>query len=246
MNISSGKTSSKPWPMVHHDLHHTSRSPYNVSDLGSSTKKIYSMDGQGLTAPVIGDKDTLYVGSGSGDNKLYAISKDGDLKWTFKANNWIEGSPAVDDDGTIYTGSNSGTLYALRPDGSMKWKYQTGQHEISSPVIGPDGTIYFGTEESTLWALNPDGTLKWDFKCSNYSKDVSSPAIDDNNTLYFTCYSEGLYALFPNGTKKWKYDPDEGLKGNSPMIDDYGTIYVTTGFTEDRKGFLYAVTSLPS
>lgn len=232
---------TKPWSMIHHDPRHTSRSSYNCTDLGSSRKKVYSMDGQGLTSAIIGEKGTLYVGSGSGDNRLYAISKDGDLKWTFKGNDWLEGTPAIDEDGTIYTGSISGTLYALNPDGSLEWRYDTDQYDISSPVIGTDGIVYFGTEESTLWAVYPNGTLKWKYKCGNFSHVPSTPAIDENNTIYFTCYSEGLYALTSDGKLKWKFNPDENLKGNSPVIDDDGTLYVTSSRTHSGIGYLYAV-----
>ena len=93
------------------------------------------------------------------DNNLYAINPDGSKKWAFKTGDWVEPSPAIGSDGTIYIGSLDKNLYAINPDGSKKWAFETGLSEdrawgvFSSPAIGSDGTIYVGSADSNLYAI---------------------------------------------------------------------------------------------
>jgi sugar lactone lactonase YvrE len=107
---------------------------------------------------------------------LYAINPGGTQLWKFTAgtNEYIDTSPAIGSDGTIYIASNSynnstqinaGYLYAINPDGTQLWKFTAGTDEYigSSPAIGSDGTIYIATssynystqtESGYLYAIN--------------------------------------------------------------------------------------------
>ena len=78
-------------------------------------------------------------------SKLYALNPDGTQKWAFATGDWVDSSPAIGADGTIYVGSYDGKLYALNPDGTQKWAFTTGDAVYSSPAIGADGTIYVGS-----------------------------------------------------------------------------------------------------
>lgn len=51
------------------------------------------------------------------------------LIWTRETTHWIETSPAIGPDGTIYVCADRGGLSALRPDGSIKWYF-----EIDEPI----------------------------------------------------------------------------------------------------------------
>ncbi|MBU0698856.1 MAG: PQQ-binding-like beta-propeller repeat protein, partial [Proteobacteria bacterium] len=44
----------------------------------------------------------------------------GTLKWRYKTGNYIDSSPAIGSDGTVYVGSWDNSLYALNPDGTLK------------------------------------------------------------------------------------------------------------------------------
>ncbi|MCD6522432.1 MAG: PQQ-binding-like beta-propeller repeat protein, partial [Candidatus Diapherotrites archaeon] len=157
----------------------------------------------------------------------------GTLKWKFKTDSWVESSPAISSDGTIYFGSGDYYLYALYPNGTLKWKYRTGGAIGSSPAISSDGTIYFGSYDYYLYALNPDGTLKWKYETG--SPVFSSPAISSGGTIYFGSRDNYLYALYPNGTLKWKYETGSPVF-SSPAIASDGTIY----FGSDDH-YLYAL-----
>ncbi|MBT3879467.1 MAG: PQQ-binding-like beta-propeller repeat protein, partial [Candidatus Scalindua sp.] len=41
------------------------------------------------------------------------IDTNGELKWSYQAGGWIESSPLIGSDGTIYFGSNDNHLYAI-------------------------------------------------------------------------------------------------------------------------------------
>ena len=151
-----------------------------------------------------------------------------DEVWQFETKGWALGSPAVDNDGTIYIGS--WYFYAVYPNGSLKWKYDTGDTiEACCPSIDENGVIYVGTSShgGYLHAVNPDGTLKWKYPANSYI--VASPAIGDDGIIYFAggdSYPESghITALYPNGTLKWSYQTNHVMY-SSPAIGLDGSIY---------------------
>ncbi len=74
----------------------------------------------------LGADGSVYVGTGElrgADARvgcLYAFDSEGKLLWTFKTGDWIESSPAIGPDGTVYFGSNDHNLYAIGPSTSAK------------------------------------------------------------------------------------------------------------------------------
>jgi len=154
-------------------------------------------------------------------------------KWRFYFTGWLEDTPVIDSDGTIYCKGAYNHLdrylYAIYPNGTEKWKYKTdGLIHGSSPAINEDGTIYIGDWGSRLHAINPDGTLKWKF---NSEDDIaSSPAIADDGTIYFGTMGAGcnIFAVNPDGTEKWRY-PTGYYITSDPAISDDGTVYIGSG-----------------
>jgi PKD repeat protein len=104
------------------------------------------------STPAIATDGTIYIAYYS-NNNLYAINPDGTLKWTYTAKNYINGSPALGADGTIYIGSSDNKVYAINPDGTLKWTYTTGNIINSSPAIAADGTLYIGSSDGKLYAF---------------------------------------------------------------------------------------------
>ena len=151
----------------------------------------------------------------------------GTLKWKFNTGGYIESSPAIGPEGTIYFCASQNSqyiLYALDPDGTKKWDFKTyGEPESSSPCIGEEGTIYFGSPDGNFYALNPDGSLKWKFETGDIIS--SSPAIGFDGTIYFTSQDGNFYALNTDGNLEWKY-PLGGRPNSSPSIGPDGTIYL--------------------
>jgi outer membrane protein assembly factor BamB len=164
--------------------------------------------------------------------------------WRFYSTGWIEDTPVISDDGTIYVGGGYGALpwylIAINPDGTEKWNYKTGGLIWgSSPAIAEDGTIYVGSWDCRLHAINPDGTKKW--TCPSNSANIhSSPAIAEDGTIYFgTAWSLGdggkIHAINPDGTEKWRYQTGYHITSD-PAIGNDGIIYIGSGDT-----YLYAM-----
>jgi hypothetical protein len=78
---------------------------------------------------------------------------DGDFEWAFPTGGYVNSSPAIGTDGTIYVGSNDHKLYAINAGGTKKWDFPTGGTVYSSPAIASDGTVYVGSADGKLYAL---------------------------------------------------------------------------------------------
>ncbi len=218
----------------------------------------YATGSVAYSSPAISTDGTIYVGSygafkasaigrmvdrlpaahvlerviSSMDFNLYAINRNGTLKWKFKTDGNVTSSPAVDSEGTIYVGGEktdpdsgvpAGRLYAVSAEGRLKWKFTPGNQVNFSPAIGSDGTIYVGSNDGYLFAVNSDGTLKWKFIDSGEGS-VGTPAtIGGNGTIFVG--GNHLWALNPEGTLKWKYEHTSG----SPVIGTDGTLYFECG-----------------
>ncbi len=154
-------------------------------------------------------------------------------KWVFKTGSFVESSPAVGADGTIYVGSWDFNVYAVNPDGTQKWAFQTGGMMYSTPAVGADGTIYVGSDDYNLYAINPDGTQKWAFQTGGTV--WSSPAVGADGTIYVGSDDHNLYAVNPDGTQKWAFKTGSFVD-SSPAVGADGTIYV--GSDDDN---LYAI-----
>jgi outer membrane protein assembly factor BamB len=195
------------------------------------------------SAPAIGPDGTIYVhGNGTEGNtvaieKLHAITPGGVITWTFEFNggagiftSYVQSSPAVAPDGTLYVASNDTNLYALNPNGTIKWTYSAGLSSInSSPALSPDGnTVYIVNASTRLYAISSSGVFQWSFQLSDtYMGTVNdqSPSVGTDGTIYVGSPDDHLYAVNPDGTLKWRF-----LTGwtiySTPALAADGTIYV--------------------
>jgi outer membrane protein assembly factor BamB len=147
--------------------------------------------------------------------------------WRFNQpkNYFVEGSPVVSNDGTIYFGGMG--FYALYPNGSLKWKCDDPMPVESASAIDNNGVIYFGDSNGYFYAINPEGTEKWKYTVEGDI--LSSPVIGLDGTIYFgneVGYPVSGYinALYPNGTVKWRLSTDHVVY-SSPAIGADGTVY---------------------
>ena len=162
-------------------------------------------------------------------------------RWRFQFGDMISRtSPAIANDGTIYTGGPDFYLMAINSDGTEKWRFQCNGYVVSSPAISDDGTIYVGADghKGYLYAVNPNGTMKWRTLIGN-SWTRGSPVIDRQGVIYITAlaFERGhIAAVYPNGTVKWNYLAD-GLVYCSPTLNhDESVVYCGS-----NDGRLYAL-----
>ncbi len=193
------------------------------------------------SAVSIGADTTIYFNDAT---HLYALNPDSTFKWQYPADSvqkptinptddYINSSPSIDADGTIYCSLSDGYFYAIYSDGTLKWRYHLGTTARSSPTIGLDGTIYIGTNSDNLFALNSDGTLKWRY--GTRSNNYSSPVISSDGAIYFGSNDDYLYVFNSDGTLKWRCEFIRDIR-SSPTIGSDGTIYFGSG-----DDFFYAI-----
>ena len=95
-------------------------------------------------------------------------------------------SPAIADDGSIYTTTRDGNkFYKISKDGAIVWEKpvlvnpQSGSQVYGTPAIDTDGTIYMcgGTKngDAAVIAFNPDGSEKWRFSNDKFWNKGSDP-----------------------------------------------------------------------
>jgi outer membrane protein assembly factor BamB len=142
----------------------------------------------------------------------------------------ILASPAIANNGTIYSGCDGDIMYAINPDGTEKWTFTTAGSNIrSTPAIAADGSVYIASDDNNLYALNAaDGTVNWMYAVGG---DVEGAiAIDADGTI-FLGVDEGtpngsVFAINPNGTLKWQ-SVNTGRVLSSPAIAN-GFVYFGT------------------
>lgn len=199
----------------------------------------------------VGSDGTVYIGSF--DSYFYALDPaTGAIRWTFKTNDHIYTSAALDTaaDGhttAIYFGSADGALYALDPAGSLRWKYDTGDPIRSSPAIGaaPTGSgsiVYFGSGNGKLYALDAaDGHRRWSFDTTSHD-----PELRDRNDLNSSVAlgTTGIYIGSEHG-HLWYVPYDYCLRSTDERCqtaasddlpaDTAGLFYVTPGGSTERE-----------
>lgn len=162
------------------------------------------------------------------------LGEAGIVLWTYEAGGWINGVPAIGDDGTVYFTAEDKNLYALDAQGNLMWSYEVEGGLRSSPTMGIYGNIYIGDFNGWVYSIGPDGVLNWKFQPDSFAFQViSSPAIGSNGTVYVILESfdapsgSRLYAFNIDGTVNWFNDSLPNMTDyDSPTIASDGTVYV--------------------
>ena len=193
--------------------------------------------GNSIGSPAI-YQDIVYIDCAGWIYALYA--NNGTKLWNTDIGNL--GSPAIGDDGTIYTATSDCYLFAIAPNGTIKWKSPIGTGCRHIPTIGSDGTIYIASD--ALYAINPDGTRKWSYSPGYelYATSTSQAVSADGTVYYGWSDSEAnnghIEAVNPDGTEQWREHLDCMLLWSSPAIGNDGTVYI--GMETASGGVLYA------
>ncbi|MBI5768090.1 MAG: PQQ-like beta-propeller repeat protein [Verrucomicrobia bacterium] len=206
----------------------------------------FRAQGYFASSPAISnDGQTIYIGvsvrTTPALGRLYAIDASGALKWqSVQLNDWVDSSPAIGPDGTIYVGCWDGKLYAFEDKGRTseqvraRWQYDTGVAiGMASPAVARDGTIYVGAWDSALHAITPAGARLWRHAVGGFVD--TSPAIGRDGTVYFGSWDKNIYAVNPDGSEKWHVTTGAEVLSSAAIGTD-GTIYVGSS---DRR--LYAI-----
>lgn len=219
---------------------------YAVSPAPEMTQ-IWAFDCEGVTqsTPVI-DNNTIYIASNSG--YLYAVNKDGSLKWKTQYGTTCSSVPAIGTDGSIYLcGENTegGVIMSVSPNGNINWKIQSGaKFPNSGIVVDNNDQLYVGHSNNELLCLNStNGDTMWAFKTQG--KVISTPAIDNLNNIYFGDDKGVFYVLNKDGKMRYKELKLGSKIWSSPAIGTDGIIYICSDITTSSDpGKLYALKTI--
>ena len=163
---------------------------------------------------------------------IHALATNTPALWRFTADYYIETSPALGADGTLYFASSAGTVYAVNSGtGAQKWQRKfaaSAFDHFSSPALGPDGTVYVGTSGGNIRALvGTNGAVKWTFATTTTDTVISTPTLGLNNTLYVGGPDGFVYALAADsGQKLWEFQTGAKIWSSASLSRDDTTLYI--------------------
>ncbi len=102
----------------------------------------------------------LYVGSFN--KSFFEISLDGAIMSTYATQNWVWGTPAIDEYGVIYVADLSGYVHALDSENGLRerWSVQIAERGIrAGPLVYGDRVIVASRDGKVYWLDRRDGQL---------------------------------------------------------------------------------------
>jgi len=221
---------------------------------GYSADYLYSIDvdgqlnwisplggGGSWLGPVLTEDGTIHVCTQQGD--LRTFNEEGDLLWSYHADDEIWSSPAVDDNGSVYFSCHDGNIYSISREGELRWKFPVGGQQWASPSVGHDGTVFFGSHSGVVYAINPDGTERWSYVTNK--KIMQGVGIGPDDSVYVQS-GDRLLRIGSDGILMWwvlsPIDEEHFWCSQKPTVDSEGNVLVGMVRMEDweRRYYLEA------
>jgi outer membrane protein assembly factor BamB len=164
-----------------------------------------------------GKKD--WILTGGYDFRLYSVdASTGKTNWFYETGNYINGSPAVADDKTVFGGCDALLHVISLKDGSKIKEVEAGAYIAGSGAF-EKGKFYIGHYENEFLCADLDeGKIAWKFKDRNFPY-YSSPALTADRVI-FGGRDKKLHCLNrENGEEIWSFSA-RGKVDSSPVVVD--------------------------
>lgn len=172
----------------------------------------FALTSTGILYTITSDHQLVYKNKTSGGNI-----------WTYTAQDYMQSTSVVDENGTIYNGTNYESDYgeygafalAIKSNGSKLWQNEMTDDYRGTCVLDNDGKLYYASSTNVLYCVDKsNGAEEWSM---NLNKLVYSLTIGPNGTLYVgtnNAVSDSLtfYAIETNATGL--LDSDWPVKGH--------------------------------
>lgn len=125
-----------------------------------SGQPIWSIDlGGAVASTPLFANDRLYVGSFN--KSFFEISLDGAIVGEYATQNWVWGTPAIDENGIVYVADLSGYVHALDTGGLReRWSVQIAERGIrAGPLVYQERVIVSSRDGKVYWLDRYDGEL---------------------------------------------------------------------------------------
>lgn len=208
---------------------------------GSGDKHFYALDlktGDKLWSIEGGDKfssaaSVVSTPDGSGEwvlvNGYDGITRclnaaDGSEVWTYKTDDFINGTPAVIDARLIAFGGCDSVIHVINlADGKLVNKIATDA-QITNSVATIGTTVYSGNHANQLVAAEADADkLSWIYEAGNFPF-FTAPAVDDLN-VYIGSRDKSLHAVKrTDGSRAWTFKTG-GRVESSPLAFNDGIVF---------------------
>lgn len=156
------ETTSGIWskPLLHEGVLYVTSMDHNLYAIDSADgSELWRIDLEGAAAasPVLAN-GRLYVGTFA--RTVVEVSLDGEITATFTANNWVWGSPVIEDD-TAYVADLTGYVYALSVPGLEQiWSVQAAESGIRpSVLLAGDFVVTASRTGRVTWLDKNDGSI---------------------------------------------------------------------------------------
>jgi len=114
--------------------------------------------GGGVASKPLLANERLYVGSFN--KTFFEVSLDGEILNTYATQNWVWGTPTIDEEGIIYLADLSGYVHALDTNDNLSevWSVHTATRGIRpGPVVYQDNVIVASRDGIVYWLDRRDG-----------------------------------------------------------------------------------------
>jgi outer membrane protein assembly factor BamB len=201
---------------------------FAINDAGRILWKLETQ-AQADTAPVLASDGTIFFGAGA---QLWALYRDGHVRWRFGAKDKIFSSPALSPDGLVVVfGSQDDRLYAVSAAGKLAWSLDLGADVDASSVIAADGSVFAGSDAGEVVRVSPRGEIVWRTKLGGFVRGALSLARNGDVLA-------GVYGPTP---RQVRLDSATGTIKGAFSVQGTGApeFGVHGGALEDADGALY-------
>jgi LruC domain-containing protein len=212
----------------------------------NSSPRIADIDGDGVLEIIVG----------STDKRVYAINRDGSVRWSYPTGDMVLSTPAVADIAPnvpgleTVVGSGDRYLYLLDANGNALWRRATAWTVRSSPVVAdldgaPGLEIVIGSDDDRVWAWHANGDVVSGWPQSTGADVLSSVQVADINgdgNLEVIVGSDDakVWAWHANGTPVagWPRQTALSVKG-APALGNLDNDALPEILAADLSGTLY-------